>query len=518
MSETQPANNEQDKSPDAESKSDTQPGGVTVAFNSLWWRAYARYPNLIPSPHPEDEEYARNKDAQQNELSRIPDGQDVSLGCVWVCEVYGPAEIEQLYSALSKLGWDQAPSLSDRNTVNWIKRQRFYGSEGVTNIGIIHRGKETQDGFMNRYNPSIPKEFDGLIANVYQVSPSLSCLVLGFFLSEEHSKNYANILNKEFKTSKHPIKGSRSVRIKGVEHNKREALVDRRLYYRTKAIGWVAEQIPGFFALSNISDRMPTGELVLPEGYVSYKKLDDERNTRLHWASFLDLDRPFDVWINSSCPPLRFAFGQREMEDLDHIVVSLTWDTLSEDDLKHRSGESLASKTFFVHENFSGIWAKYSAISFLKEIRRSLAELRESLKTSDAQSDGSLVKLNSIERFLANSIGTATIARELLKLSQNEISFKWNASGYELRSAFEKDKNKPWDISSGLRLMLKRSAARVIVEDQETRQYLDQYSSVLGTRESVKAQRKMERLTVLAIVISLTSLVVAMIAFLSGGG
>ena len=56
---------------------------------------------------------------------------------------------------------------------------------------------------------------------------------------------------------------------------------------------------------------------------------------------------------------------------------------------------------------------------------------------------------------------------------------------------------------------------QLLEEDQDTREFLNQLSSALGTKESIAAQRRMEKLTSLTLAVALGSMVIAILAALS---
>lgn len=190
------------------------------------------------------------------------------------------------------------------------------------------------------------------------------------------------------------------------------------------------------------------------------------------------------------------------------MTVALRWDTLTNDDLRFYSGDSLGSRTHFANERLHGIIAKYALTSYLRELLRSLKETRQSL-SARAKASRSTSEVEKISAFFRRSIGVPSIAREVLALSENDASFLWNATGFTQQS--HRDEEKPYEIKEGLKSFLGRLSRQLLEEDQDTREFLNQLSSAMGTKESIAAQRRMEKLTYLTLAVALVSVVIAIL-------
>ena len=94
-----------------------------------------------------------------------------------------------------------------------------------------------------------------------------------------------------------------------------------------------------------------------------------------------------------------------------------------------------------------------------------------------------------------------SIAREVLALSENDASFRWNATGFTQKN--HRDKEKPYEIKEGMKSFLGRLSRQLLEEDRDTREFLSQLSAALGTKESIAAQRRMEKLTYLTLAVAL---------------
>ncbi|WP_417241039.1 hypothetical protein [Celeribacter halophilus] len=183
------------------------------------WPLHARYPNVIPNPYGEDKSHYRERDAENNAKTALDENVSLRLGCIMVSEIFGPSEIETLYEGLEKIGWDREKvPVRDESNIDWLKKQRLYGSEGTMRLGRIHRPEEVKKYVGVRYTADFPKEFSSLLVNIAQLTPSITCLSVGFILTDDASLEYANAINEPAKTIRVPKRRSRAYSIMEVEH------------------------------------------------------------------------------------------------------------------------------------------------------------------------------------------------------------------------------------------------------------------------------------------------------------
>lgn len=494
------------------------PGKKSVPVWKQWvskmiWPLHARYPNVIPNPYrPESNEdhiaYIRKRDAESNAKSALDKDVTLRLGCIMVSEIFGPNEIEALFKGLEKIGWDRERiPVQERSNIDWLKTQRLYGSEGTLPLAWIHRPDDAKKWVGVRYTADFPKEFSSLLVTISQLTPSTTCMSVGFVLTDEAALEYANVINEPAETTRVPKRRSRAYSIMHVEHVKDERVRRIREKYRNLGISWLSKRFPGFFSEHCEKSHFPTVEFLSLDGFTPFDKDAPIDRGWGHWSRFVNIDNDFDSWTSSSVPSLRFSFDAGRRENVpNHMTVALRWDVLSEEDTKTYAGDSLGSRTHFANKYVDGIIAKYALVSYLRELLRSLKETRQSLS---ARSKGrrSISAVEHISTFFRRSIGVPAIAREVLALSENDFSFRWNATGFTQQSRW--DEEKPYEIKEGLKWSLERRSRQLLEEDQDTREFLNQLSSTLGARESITAQRRMECVALLALAVAVISMIVA---------
>jgi hypothetical protein len=508
MKDEQPQNNEQSMAeglPAPEKK--TVPKWKQRA-RKMVWPLHARYPNVIPNPYGEDKTDYRERDAKNNAKSALDEGVSLRLGCIMVSEIFGPNEIETLYDGLEKIGWDRERTpVRDDSNIDWLKEQRLYGSEGTMSIGWVHRFEDVKKYLGVRYTAEFPKQFSSLLVTISQLTPSTTCLSVGFVLTDEAALEYANAINEPAKTTRVPKRRSRAYSILGVEHVKEERVRHVRQKYRNLGIDWLSQNFPGYFTVHCENNQFPTAEFLSLEGFTPFDREGTRDRGWRHWSRFVNIDHDFHSWTCSSVPSLRFSFdGAPRDKKPNHMTVALRRDTLSDEDLKIYGSDSLGSQTYFANDRLDGIIARHALANYLRELLRSLKETRQSLSTR-CNAHRSKSEVEKISAFFRRSIGVPSIAREVLALSENDASFRWNATGFTQQS--HREKEKPYEIKEGLKSLLGRLSRQLLEEDQDTREFLNQLSSALGTKESIAAQRRMEWVTLLALAVAVISMIVA---------
>lgn len=475
------------------------------------WPLHARFPNIIPNPYGSNKAHFRKRDAEDNANSTLDSNISLKLGCILVSEIFGPNEIESLYDGLERIGWDRERTpIREESNIEWLKTQRLYGTEGTMSIGWVHRLEDLKRYAGVRYTAQFPKEFSSLLVDIAQLTPSVTCLNVGFVLTDEASLEYAKEINQPAQTTLVPNRRYRSYSIEGVSHIK-EARVRRvRQKYRNLGISWLSKNFPGFFNDNCQGSHFPTAEFLSLEGFTPFDREAHGSREWQHWSRFIHIDHAFDCWTCTSVPSLKFSFDVGRGEKApNHMTVALRWDTLSEDDTKIYGSDSLGSRTYFANERLNGIIARHALASYLRELLRSLKETRQTLSMR-SKSRRSITEVDKISAFFRRSVGVPSIAREVLALSENDASFRWNAMGFARQ--IRPDEEKTYDIKEALKSFLGRLSRQLLEEDQDTREYMNQLSSATGTKESISAQWRMELIAWSALVIAVISTVVAAIA------
>ncbi|QRQ88524.1 hypothetical protein [Cupriavidus oxalaticus] len=469
----------------------------------LRWKAYWRFPNLIKAPDA-DPKYEEERDRKKNAATQVPNDEELSVPMLFGAELYGPAEIDRLYADLKRLGWDTPRFRSTLpNVIQWIRDQRLYGSEGHFNVGIVVR--KTDKRFLHpSYLLELPEEFDYLTVTIYQLSASLTCVLVGMALTEQSASWYNDELAKLRKTKSVRNPKDRFISILGADHQKRRSIEEARERYRGLVTNWFKRELPGFFSNEAGVSRLPTAEVITTIRQHMFAPPNEF--VRDEWRRMI-WDRGYRrIWTDSGCPGLQLAIGELEDEARHHSVIGFRTSDVADSDLQHFGGRTKYALLTFCYERIEGVLVHYACTAFLQEASRTLKLSREQLFAKKGRKE-ILVVLERISDFFRASTGNPAVATDLLK-NKPLISYKHHCNGFVGSSLFANDKD--LDLAEVLHSRVRHLAEEFIEDEEATRQQFDQLSSILSTKESIRTQRRMEVITVIALVVALASLVAAL--------
>lgn len=454
-----------------------------------------------------------HEDRDDNEKSRLQENEDVELSCVWVCELFGPQEIANLYMSLQASGWDTGDYLLNRSAVTWIKNQRQYGYSGRYNLGFVKRQIPAGTPSSQCLIGDFPEEFSNLNVQIHQISPSLTCLLVCFQVADHQTNSYKAVLNQVFETSFTAIGKTRTIRISHVEQLKVKAVEDTFLRFRSSAVNWMNSKFPGYFFRTLNSTRQPTGELIAVVGFNSFEKPTIQNVNYQHWSNILKVAPHFEYWQHEKLKGLKFSQDRRIEVAANHLIVSVNWQLFPNSYFRFSDKNSSFSKVFHTNDEIQGVLVHFAALSFVREVRSCVTKDREGLSTSQKSLKGLNSQLAHIEKHFQNNIGVPQILNELNVLSKSNVALNRNVGGFLLKTNFNTKGRKarttfPEVFSSKLESNIKAA----ISELADTREYFQELTSILGTKENVRTQRKMFWLTVVASVTAFASLIVAVFA------
>ena len=472
------------------------------AFRKLQWRLHLRFPNLFPYVH-ENRVFRRDRDAKENRLSKVPLDDELRQASVWGVELYGPKEISVLYENLAKLGWAGCRfDMPETDVLEWLRRMRRYGHTGQRNLGVVYRQKDKGAG--RDYFAPMPDACEYLLVSVNQITPSLTAIHVHFVLNEDSSKIYESILNTDRKTIYRRFKGGKGYSVPGVLNQKREIIEKARLERARMASSWFAHHLPGLFSGGPLVDELPTGELITMKNHDALKDPAEKKDEDTEWPNLLGINLWFDGWLHPKHEGFGLILEEQRNHKKYHSIVTLKTSSLSDDDFRFTNGRGLGAYNKIVYEDVGGIAIYLAASSYLREIGRRIRETREGIGQASKNRLSLINTLDRLEAFYRDSIGDPAIAEELSGL--DERHFEWDCTKFISRNLSRSD---TVELPSTLCSFTNRIADGVHAEGRSARQLFQEFASTLSTRESIRAQQKMERLTIAAIVIASISVLIA---------
>jgi len=361
---------------------------------------------------------------------------------------------------------------------------------------------------IDNYAP-MPDVVEHLLVRIFQLTPSLTSVLVGFVFKERFERSYEVQLNRDRKTARECSLRRSSISILDPGHLKRRSLEQARARTRDVARRWFDANMPGFFCGLR-DDRMPTAELITTQAQnLLSEEADGPTSIHFGWRRLLSNSSHFDVWTYADCSGLRFVTDDRGWtKETPHLVVALCASDVPEDVLKHWGGHERHAYIAYCHERMDGILSNYAGLAFLRETSKDLKISRAALNIGNVSRRRSVRTLEQIQSFFDRSLGTPAVATELLDRSKHVIYYKHECARF-LSPGWAKD-DVPREFGTVLCEQTQFLASKVISEEHSMREHFEQLSTILSVRESVRAQRRMEWLTVVAVVVAAASLYAAL--------
>lgn len=479
---------------------------IELALRRAWRHFHFRFPRLVASPYRTGHDYLHRREAEDNAASRVPTEERLRQVAIWGVEIFGPAEADGLHLAMKRLGWNE-DRLFGFNTDpgTWIGEQRKYGTAGSLNLGVIERPGKRRFLPRGRQAP-LPDTVDYAYGWVYQLTPSITAVILRFVLTDSASNAYRAEIDLDRKTVYEPLAGG--YRSYGVEHAKRRAVDLARIRTRALVAEWFVAHLPGLFSLASDGNRLPTAELLTT---THHSLLITKRSSiEPDWIDLMSPRGHREVWTLKNFDGLKLCWPDFEGDLRYHGIVNLQTNLLTAEHLKHFGDPSDAVHAAFVDDHVRGVLVNFAATAALREIISRLRLTPSTLSVDTTSRRGTVRCLEHIRLFFDRSVGIPAFTSELAAKSEQIHSYRWNCDEFQTNPRHPDEK--PVQISDALRSRTQFFASRAQSLERETRGHLEQLSAILSTRENIRTQARMELVTVGAAIVSLASLVVAVIS------
>lgn len=487
-------------------------------FEQCWRRIkgnlYWLFPNwsVVSSS---DRAFEKSHDQAENEETCVPEELELRVPIIWGCELYGPAEINELYAGLHKLGWGLPYRLGNNEGIaEWVKQSRAYGRQGSWLNGgrVVDRNdQQTYLGGVNR--AQLPAGVVSLDLQFFQLTPSLTGVLVGFRLTDAMARQYESEINTVRTTYRRRQSNPRSIEMVGPENQKRSAVARLRVGQRHLIANWYRKHLPGFFSTLGRSNRFPMMELLcVKSGPILVEPADAVGSGYRGWRRLISSVFPGQVWTSQSLRGVQLVTGQDRDDDQGLcITLSLDESQFSEDSMSSYGGRSHDSLVHRLNDHLRYVLPHAATLEHLKEQTRYLSMNREQLKIARAGRANLKRTLRAIGQFFDQTLGVPTLARELGEKSRRTGWYQRDIPDFTAPAWSRK--SKPRKLSDDFQASTHFMASRLAEEEVVMRGHYEQFSSILSVHENVRMQRRMELLTALALVVAVLSLAVALASF-----
>ena len=299
----------------ADEKSGVAPASSTRLFNLIrnlgavrrwrWYRENAK----------DRSEIWRSHDPEENEASRLPIDENLSVPAFWVTELYTPSTVSGLLEGIRKLGWDRSRSRGD-SLAKWMSDVREGRSAGWTSLGLVSPVNDRH--FMHDRVAELPPGVKAALPELMSLTPSITALTICFILDDASAMAVNKPLRDDYQTysSRDPllrrrdlvghVLWGRDVRLGRTIHSprfqRRDAAANCLSRLEADCTRWVEASLPGAFASGLRGGLYPTAMLIVSE---QTRPLKDSQV--LQAFEGLGIDHEFDSWESLEWPGIRMV-------------------------------------------------------------------------------------------------------------------------------------------------------------------------------------------------------------------
>lgn len=511
MSETQDA----EQTPSQTSAPEETEGQSKGLFHRLYRAAHRKFPRFISDPDYQRRlAVYRSRDDEKNARSEPPPDELVDLRCIWAVEFYTPAHIDKLLAGFISLGWDQEDdSLLGGNPAAWVQQIRESAhSGGWFNLGLIHRPGRDRSFGDHRTAP-LPDDAEFALGALFAVTSSITCIVMGFVLKEETAHRLDQALRRTYETYTEPRK--RGYGIINPLQQKEAAIRTIRDEVRTVASVWFRTYLPGLFSSAILGDDFPTCEFVTLRKARPFPKREKGAPQPGEYLRLLDMDRDIDVWEAADMPGLKLTWPLfRDRRPRFHAILAANESDFDQERFRGYGGSDRSSYAIYIDEYIRGFLSRWALQSVLSGFERHLNAIRDSTTFRPHRGEKPLRVMETLGKLISQSVDIAAVSWELGRFTDEPRSFDYEVETFRpCHPEYYRDKNTT--LTNILRETIGERAAWLGNADRSVRDLIVQYGTAVGTRESIRVQHSVRRLT--WIIIALTILIAILTATMAYG-
>jgi hypothetical protein len=464
--------------------------------------AYHKFPSVFPNPdHGTHLAHWRQRDPEQNAKTSPPADEYVDLRCIWAVEFFTPSHIDSLLTGFANLGWDKDDDfVSSGNPATWVRRLREQpGSDGWLNLGPIDRpGKKKFVG--NPHTAPLPPSAEYALGEIFNLTSSITCVVMGFVLNEEASGRFDRALRQTYETYFQSFGRGHTVR--DPSSQKQSAIRAARAQFRAEAAGWFRIHLPGLFASSHLDGEFPTCEFVTLRWSKPFPKRGEAGPEQRQYLRLLDLDIDIDAWMSADDPGLHFSLRVgHDHENEFHTIAAIAEGNLSEVKLHSYGGLDRPSVAYYFNEEMQALLSRWALLALLAGYERHLNAVRDSETLLSPGRHAPLTLLHQLRTFISQSADIRAVASELGEFAQRPGSFFNEVRSFKPCN-IDWYKNAEITLGHVLRERIKSSSAWLERSDRSVRDLLTQYGTILSAQENLRIQRQVGRLTILMTILT----------------
>tara|TARA_R110000772_G_scaffold78757_5_gene168873 strand:- start:12 stop:1487 length:1476 start_codon:yes stop_codon:yes gene_type:complete len=442
-------------------------------------------------------QYHRSKDSDVRRESEIEEDQKAYFWSVTSIEYYTPEFINNLERGLANLKAAQG-HWSTNPLGSYAKEYR--GSVGSS--FELHLSIPTADSFTNIGHLSeLPKFCSSAQGSVINITPSLTALIITFFVSDEQREQLNAKVHQTYPVKLEELEKG-AIQANDSRAQQRKIVETFKQQLASQIDGWFSSECPGVYAIANrerpVCFTVSTGSIV---PYFSEKPRSSILD-RLDMTDSAFVFRPIKTSVKVKQDAIFFSPSVfHDRGNYSYICGSDTsFDRL---DSKHWGSDSVAPFRYLdeITQKTLGMWW---CKDLLRMFRREAVGVRDRMhQTMDTLFPMS--SLSSLQKEMARLSEGATIANDL-KTYLNRSSHFFEFDAFLFNSRDDTDQK-------SIKMIFKESVDEecelTVRELSELHSHIISQSNIASSRQSLKLQYLVIILSIVAVIASLVSLLFA---------
>lgn len=444
-------------------------------------------------------------DPKWNESSSVPEGERVDLHCVWGVEFYTPSHFDGLVSSFERLARDMPwQGVSRHDPADWLRSlrpSRFSG--GWLNLDPFAPTEEMIYAIGAQYRVPMPEQFRYAKAMMHSVSASLTALVVGFVLTDEHSKSIHEVLQQDRESSLIP-KGL-GYTVYDPANQKKDDLKRLRDEHAAAITDWFGDQFPGVFSSGTQNGRVPTCELITTRQAVPFPTQVEREGSMGHFMGLLGIDIGWYAWKSADTAGLRFGtiFGSQH-----HAAMAVR-----EDELTAAMGEdsesSRSARVQDVELEAGEVVLAWAITVLIDECTTQIVKARNTQLQKIKSRDRAAAVLEDIENEMLAAADVTAVAVELAEHAGARRLFRDSVptfipveprKGEESVSMADRRHEDIHDKASWLQQF-----------ELATRERATQIGTLIGASENVRLQKSIKKFTIAVAAMTVVGVAIVLI-------
>lgn len=446
------------------------------------------------------------RDAEENQETKPPAGETITLQAIWAVEFYTPSLAARLFDGLRKLSWDKE-ELFGGNPIRWITQDRgtMLGG-GWLNLGTI-LPEGNKHAFPDTRTAKLPDGVEFAQAAMFTLTSSLTCVIFQFIYSGTYASQYNAALNKNRKTFAQP--DAMGSKIKSPHSQKKEDIEKIRTSARTNIWKWFKFNLPGIFSAENVLPiHFPTCELVTLKCTQPFPTRIEQTGSVQNFLGALGLKLAFYAWKIDAIPSVRFSTGIGR--EAFHAIAAAPQATLESAAASHFYTSDRNGALYFADSLFQRFLSRWGLIGLLSFLQQRVNFLRDSAEFRTDRRGATLRALSNLSEIEFQSLDVGTISAELQEFAKGGL-FSQDLTDFVPVSTQMHTSN---SLVESIKSIIVRHASWLNHADKQVHRTLRQQGSLIAARENIRLQKRMETLTkwiaVLTTLTVTTSILIAM--------